>query len=285
MPNPLRHCLSFAAPFLALTLLTVPARADNDVPDPAVAWELLARGLINDAHTAFVALSGPSARLGEAFALLQRQPLTPTNLERAETLFTALIGEPDAEISATARYQLARIPHTHRTTPDLALARQRYLDLIAAHPGHLLAERAHIKLAIIDLYRVEPRLPRGQLLANYTATLATLTDSGVRRDLALLLAEARLRFEVEPALALDLLLKADAAGFARSSQRATAWIQIAELARLAGQVEIAHRYYRQFLAHFPRDARYLEIEERLAALPPLAALPAEPASSVAALLP
>ncbi len=81
------------------------------------------------------------------------------------------------------------------------------------------------------------------------------------------MADAALRFGYADAIALDHLLAADRAGIARAITQRDTLIRIAELARRADRPDIAAAYYGRFLQQFPRDARRLLVQERLAALP------------------
>jgi hypothetical protein len=62
------------------------------------------------------------------------------------------------------------------------------------------------------------------------------------------------------------LLAAERAGGMDAATRADVLTQIAELSRLGGDPAQAARYYRTFLAEYPRDTRQFPLRQRLAAL-------------------
>lgn len=288
MPRPTPSLCRLARALLAGTgSLTATLLAPAAEPAPASAsalapaWHAASLGLADDAFELFRDASGPEARLGEALALLIRQPKTDANLAAAATLLASLVA-PDvpAPIARSARYHLARIEHVHRTRPDLAAARTHYARLIADHPGAPLAERAVVKLALLEVYApgLDAASTRRAVFDAYVERLPGLRTASARRDLALVLADAAQRFAYSDPLALELLLTADAAGLARRQEQANVWVRIGELARDHGRVDLARTYYARFLATFLRDNRRLTIEERLAALPAAAPASAAPAS-------
>ncbi len=232
------------------------------------AWRDASLGLFKDALSAFQDASGPEARYGEALALLLRQPKTAGNIDRAAALLAELAAAaPDTEVGVAARYQLGRVEQVHRVTPDPVAARRIFSELVAAHPDHPLAQRAVVKLALLDLYERVPETVRRERFDAYAARSAELGDRGARRDLCLLLADTAQRFAYPPGLVLDLLLRADEAGVARRAEQASLCVRIGRLAADAGRPEIARRYLERFLAAYQRDSRRLMIEQQLAALP------------------
>jgi hypothetical protein len=292
---PIRHFRSHFCPTVVLSAIAVlfslwsRAAGDADAPSGRQAWQEASLGLFNSAHRAFAAEAPSSreARFGEAITLLNVQPKTNANLNRAAALFDELADSVPAsgadDIAISARYFLARIPQVHRSPPVPVEARRRFEQLIAATGGldgnvsvHPLAQRALVEIAIIDLYSAA--LPENDLRVRITALAArgaALTDTDARRDLHFTLGDAALRFRLGDELALEHLLAADAAGFSRLTVQASTWVCIAGIAHRTGRHDVAVTYYTKFLDTFVRDSRRRLVEERLATL----ALSGSPGSS------
>lgn len=253
-----------------LAALALPLFATEPAATPS-AWDQTALGLFKDAHLSFAAqpAADREARFGEAVTLLSLQPKTDTNLDRAASLFAALIAaKADDDLGISARYYLARIPQVHRATPDNAAALVLFRELDALNSPHPLAQRAVVQIALIELF--EPRLPASEIRSRYdrlAARSATLTEPSALRDFHMVMGDAALRFSLGETLALDHLLAADRAGIARAITQRDTWLRIAELARRTGRTDVSKTYYSKFLDTFPRDSRRLTVKERLAALP------------------
>ncbi len=255
-------------PFLFLAVL-LPAADPGDPPSP---WDQATLGLIREAYRNFARQAGPNreARFGEAVTLLNLQPKTGANLDRAASLFTDIIAtEPADGLGVSARYYVARIAHVHRTSPDDATALRIYRELADLSSPHPLAQRALVQLALMEIF--EPRLDPAEVRVRFerlTARGAALTESSAVRDFHLVMGDAALRFNLGEAIALDHLLAADRVGLARAATQRDTWVRIAELGRRTGRNDIAVTYYQRFLENFPRDSRRRMIIERLAALLP-----------------
>ena len=257
---------------LVLLLLAglAPARAGELASAPADPWDQTALGLFKDAHHAFAQRPADDreARFGAAVTLINLQPKTDANLDRAESLLHALVADdPPDDLSVAARYYLARIPHVHRTRPDTARALAAYREIIALGSPHPLAQRAVVLAGLLSLH--EPRLgaeERAARHARVAADAASLDAPSARRDLHLILADVALRHDLGDETVLHHLLAADTAGIARAVTRRDTWLRTAEIARRSGRTEIAVLYYRRFLDQFQSDPRRLAVEERLAAL-------------------
>jgi hypothetical protein len=232
-------------------------------------WNLTAFGLLKEAHTAFAAqpASDREARFGEAVTLINLQPKTDPNLDRAAVLLSAIASaNATDDLGLSARYYLARIPQSHRATPDTAAALVIFRELASLDSPHPLAQRAVVQVALLELF--EPRVPAADVRARFDRLAvrgATLTDPSAVRDFNMVMADAALRFKYDDSLALDHLLAADRAGIARAATRRDTWLRIAELARRSGRHDVSKTYYTRFLENFPRDARRLLVQERLSA--------------------
>lgn len=268
---------------LLLLLLAAPLLAAEPAP-PESPWELAALGLFKDANRAFAQAPATDreARFGQASTLINLQPKTDANLTRADSLLAAVASENPADsLGLSARYLRARIAHIHRLSPDPAAALALYRELADSRADHPLAQRALVQIALLELF--EPDVSADELRSRHAALAdrdAALTEPSARRDFNLVLGDAALRLGLPDHVALDHLLRADQAGVARDHTRRDNWLRIAELARRSDRPAIAIAHYERFLAATLRDARRLDVEQRLAALRP-AATPSAPATASA----
>lgn len=222
-------------------------------------WGDAARGLVNDAYRQFEkAGTHREAQLGLAVTLVNVQPKTSANIERAAAILEVLRGND--ELGITATYYLARLEQVHRFTPDPGKALERYDQLYREHPGHPLAQMGVVKAALLRLYIT--RLPFEEV----EATGVKLSDPDAVRDFHLVLADAAGRLGLSDEQALKHLLAAEQAGLAKRKTAGDVWIRIGELARLSGKRDLAARYYGKFLEDFPNDQRAFLVRERSTAL-------------------
>ena len=261
------------------SVFAAPGGLPGSGPDPSTtAWREATRYLFRESEAAFAAApENTETRLGRAALLLLRQPRTQENLERAveELRPLAAAPAPDA-VAPLARYLLARIEQVHRPSPDLVSAAAHYRLLIQEHPGHLLAEQAWTKLALIELHA--PGLSSTERLAlhaEFAARADSLTHQPARRDLHLALGAIARQHALGDESILRHYVAADQVGVVRPVQRAGVQVIIGETARRLGRTDLAREYFERFLAEFPRDYRRRTIQDRLAALSP-ASLPAAP---------
>jgi hypothetical protein len=207
-------------------------------------------------------------RLALAASLLTAPPTSEGRLGEAEDLLRQLV---DGRHGAEALWLLARIPHVHRAAPDAAEAAVRYRRLIDTHPDHALAAQAEVKLAIIELAPLSragaDAARRDSLIAAHEGALPSLADPIARRDLRLVLAEARLHAGCQ-AEALTHLETAITDGLVSGPAVGDLLVRAGELARLLGEPARAAGHYRAFLAAFPRDQRAHLVRERLAGVAP-----------------
>lgn len=248
-------------------LFTLSAPLFAGQPSP---WDQTALGLFKDAHAAFAELPAGDrqARFGEAVTLINLQPKTDANLDRASALLSAIVatGATD-DLGVSSRYFLARIAQVHRSNPDSAAALALFRELAALDSPHLLAQRAVVQVALLELF--DPLVPAAEIRARHDRLAArgsTLADPAILRDFHLVMGDAAIRFNLGDEVALDHLLAADRAGIARAITQRDTWIRIAGLARRAGRTRVAVAYYERFLENFPRDSRRLMVREIIASL-------------------
>lgn len=227
-------------------------------------WREVSRLLVADAHRAFHsdASDAREARYGEAVTLLNKQPRTEANIERARRLFEQLAGPEGADdFSAAARYYLGRIEQVHRLTPNLPRAKEIYAELMADRPGDMYAQLAGVKLCLLNLYASGP--DRGQRLAAGEQLAGFFTLPEAKRDYHLAMADAYVRYAADDRRLLDHLLAADASTDMTRTARADIYARIVDAATRVGERRLAIDYCHRYLGLRLRAARVSLIEERL----------------------
>ena len=260
------------AVFAGLAMTIVASGAGGDADSLAQAWEKAARLLTNDAQVEFERLrekGGAEARaatFGTALMLLNVQPKTEGNIQRAAVLLDEVAAAREDDLSALAGYYRARIEQTHRLKPEREKAVELFTQLIERYPTHPAAQFAVVKRALIEIYDGSPREEKRRRMELLAQTASNLTYAPARRDLHMLLADSYARLFQDDEQALKHLLAADQAGIVRSKSRGSVWVRIGELAGRLGRTDVATEYYRRFLATYRRDSRHYTIEQRLKTL-------------------
>lgn len=249
--------------------MTATAGTRETRSDEASAWRDASMNLFNQAHLTLADLAHEpatrtrSVRLGEALTLLNLQPKTPGNIERAATLLEALCAEKSAdEAGISAAYHLARIAQWHREPRQLPDALARYDALADRFPQHWLGQLAVIKALVIRLYEPVPPEEARRRLAAADSLEPRLLEPALRAEFHQVLATAGARFGMEPAWRLPHLLAADELGVMRFNENKDFVLATAETARSCQQREIALKYYERFLAAAPRDERTTYVRQR-----------------------
>ncbi|WP_438479351.1 hypothetical protein [Oleiharenicola lentus] len=231
-------------------------------------WRDAAKLLVPDAHRAFLRATTASreSRFGEAVTLMNLQPRTETNLNRAIESLQALVQENRSdEFGLGAQYYLGRIEQAHRFVPNLARALEYYDALMRANPRHLYAQMAAVKAVVIRLYQTDSGSAAERLRAgNARSEFFTMPEA--QRDYHLAMADAYVRFGGDQAALLEHLLAAEWAGHLQRVSRADLYVRIADAAEKAGRKEMAALYCKKFLAEGTREARVNLVKRRLAAL-------------------
>ncbi len=252
----------------------VPAHAVSPSSGTAAAWRELGAARYREALASFRRLqkaesgSTPEARVGEAMALLNLQPVTASNRAEARAICAAVAaGAPEDPWTAQAHFLIGRIATIHTTPTDFAGARLHYRWLIDRQPGSELGQIAFVKYATLQL--TEP-VADDELRRRYESLVALepqLTEPSARRDFHLVLADACLYRGLGPEAALRHSLVAEAAGVQQPIRTATLLVRIAELSRTLGLKSQARRYYQRFLDEVgTSDLREKLVRERLVAL-------------------
>lgn len=235
-------------------------------PSLAAAWQMLSIGFYADAADQFT-VTGPSreARLGLAIVQLNRPPIMPSSLAEAQRQFTELAGGNDT-IGHAACYFLARLQQMHPMMPDPAAAARAYEQLVATGADDTWCRLALVKLAILRLTVLPAAGDAAARLAAVEPLLARTADPATRRDLHLVLAEARLNREIYDAITLGHLRAALSTTTASDTMRADLLIQIARVATLLGDRAMAQEHYERFLHDYPKERRCYTVSTALAHL-------------------
>jgi tetratricopeptide (TPR) repeat protein len=234
------------------------------------AWEEASRLLVNDANRSFNKIKnaeGEEKRVvlyGRAITLINVQPKTSTNIDKAKALFNEVIaGSETDDLSVASLFALARIAQIYQLRPDDEEAILLYTDLIKRHPNHTLAQKAYAKRAVLRAYSLkkEPDLEnRFQLIVKEAPLVIEPT---ARRDYMSLLANLAINLEKPPGLILDFLIQVEATGMLSERGLGDLYVRLGEFARAAGKKDIAIHYYNVFLNTSIRDMRRLIVRERL----------------------
>jgi hypothetical protein len=232
-------------------------------------WKELAGFLFHDAHETFLRDGSGSERtrtLGAAVSLLNDSPVTADKVAQAEAQLRGLVeGSAHDDVAVAARYMLARIAHLHRPAeiPEIEAA---YRGVMAAAPGHPLAQLAAGKLALVQLYQRPDLAVPARLAA--AAELASVAGGEQLPEAACAyyraLAGAALYYDVLDERVLAWLARADALGTRDIVAATSLRLQLAEVARALGHREQAIGFYRHYLATaVPTDNRYRTARERM----------------------
>jgi len=205
-------------------------------------------------------------RFDRAVSLLERQPATGEQVADARRLFAGLASGGDDDAGLGARYFLGRIAQFYQDRADPAEAARQYRLLIAAKPGSLWAQTALTRLAILQIYELDPGVSPEARIGAAERLLAEAANPAAASELHLILEDALFYFRLSPALALPHLLAAERLGRLDGPTRADVLVQIAEVSSLLGRTADARTYYGKLLAEFPRDERHYMVGLRLAAL-------------------
>jgi len=208
------------------------------------------------------------ARFGRAVALLDRQPVSPAQIEESRQLFTALADSGSDDAAQGARFFLGRIAQHHRQQPENAEAARQFRQLIAEYESSVWAQAALGRLALLQLYELDPAMPPAARVAEAEKLLAQAHTPAAQSDVHLALANAIFYFRLPVAGALPHLLAAEQLGRLDWTARSEVLIQIAELSRLGGERAQAAKFYREFLKENPRDLRHYIVKERIAEMDP-----------------
>lgn len=215
---------------------------------------------VNDANPALAR----EARFGRAIALLDRQPVSPSQINEAREIFRALADGGTDNPAQGARFFLGRIAQHHQAQPDAAEAARQFRQLIAEHEDSVWAQSALSRLALLQLYELEPGQPAAARVVETEKLLAHAHTAAAQSEVHLAIANAIFFHRLTATDALPHLVAAEKLGRMDWTARSEVLVQIAELSRLSGQRAKAAEFYRKFLQENPRDLRHYIVKERLA---------------------
>lgn len=266
LPFPHR-LLSAISAALGAGLLTLAA---NDSPLLDSAWDDAATLRVQEAYGNFSAAEKSKTGdprdvdFGLAVSLLNLQPRTTGNIDRAEALFTQLIiANPNDEVGIASQYYLARVEQVHRNAPNLPKALHIYDDLIRQHPDHFYAQTAITKVAILKLDALPSTADKSRMLVEVEQLRPLLKDPAARCNFALTLGNACILYHLGDEKAMHYLMEADALGIPVQVVEANVLIRIGNLATRLGRKEIAIAHFEHFLEKFPRNTRSYTVREKI----------------------
>jgi len=236
--------------------------------DLAAQWRKVGAYDSDGPHAVFARAQGREARLGEAVTLLNLQPKTARNIERAALLLDEVAAaDPGDELGISARYLRARLEEVHRSEPQPAEAARRYLELTRTGGAHPLAQQAVVRLTLLRLYPFDETGTPSERLAAAEALGAGLSDPAAIRDHAMLVGQACLYYQLPLTQARRHLERALAAGVLGSAIRADLLVTLGEISRELGDAPRAEQAYRAYLRENPQGDRTSAVKRRLAELP------------------
>ncbi len=272
-------------PALSLLLATAVALAFVGVArggELAAGWEALANYQADAALKIFVVgeqsadpAVGREARFGHGVALLTRQPVTAGQVDSARALFRALADSGTDEFAQGARFYLGRIAQHHQETPDPEEAARQFRQLLAEHPDSVWSQSALSRLALLQLYALDPGFSPDQRIAAAEKLLALARAPAAEGEVHIAIAEAIFYYRLPGGRALPHLLAAERLGGYDRVGRADILLQIAELSRLAGEKQQAAKFYHLFLTENPRDSANFNARMHLAEVEPPVSTPAK----------
>ncbi len=237
------------------------------------AWRALADYRAEDAVRIFERLAvgadpaaGREARFGQAVALLARQPITPVQIESARGILAELAAAGTDHVGLGARFYLARIAQHHAAQPDEAAAARLYRELIELRPESVWAQTALSRLAILQIYALDPALAPTERVARAERLIALACGPVAQSELHWLVAEAIFYYRLPPLPALPHLLAAERLGRLDAVTHADVLVQIAALSLKAGDPAQARAHFQKLLDTYPRDQRGYMVKRKLAEL-------------------
>ena len=146
------------------------------------------------------------ARFGRGVALLDRQPVTPGQVDEARQLFIALADSGTDDAAQGARFFLGRIAQHHLAQPDDAEAARQFHQLIAEHEESIWAQSALGRLALLEIYGLNTGATPAMRLANAEKLLAHARTPAAQSEVHYAIADAIFFYRLPSAGALPHLL-------------------------------------------------------------------------------
>jgi len=261
--------------FLLASTITVADAGDTrePTPDQAVlqAWEKATNYRYNEAYRAFLRLKKSAATsihreaaFGEALMLLNVQPKTAGNINRARELFITIesAGIED-DFAIQALYYTGRIFQTHQRVTDYENAARFFLRAIERAPDHAFGQLAVVKLANVWLYEPVPKSVKLERYGKLRELGENLTFRPARRDFNYVMGVACLCFDISEERAIEHLKDLEQVGLHQPRSLSSLYARIGETARKIGDNATAREYFQKFLDEFPRELRTQLVRDRL----------------------
>jgi len=236
----------------------------------ATGWEQASLFLFREAGEAFRKGKGMEPRerkLGEGLSLLNAQPRTRANLERALDLFAQVAAErADDDYGLIARLSGARTREIHLVPQEKERAREIYRELVAVKPGHPVCELAAARLVILELYEEMPPEELRERVRALAVLGEELRSREGKANFHYTLGMALVEMEGDPALALPHLRAAFELGMQNWQSDARLLVALGATAEALGERGLAQTAYERFVKTYRRDRRTYAIKARLEAL-------------------
>jgi len=244
-------------------------RAGEREEDP---WQAAATFLVSDAYQGFShskALGENDRKFGLAITLLNMQPRTQGNLERALKSFDEIAetvpkGEP---LNALARFFAARVREFYLPAPDLPGASDAYLALIKESTGNPVIELAAARAVMIATF-AEPSAgeqPIERVLALESLEPFLTTPEG-RREFHAAMGYALLDLGGDVSKAVDHFLAADRVGYTHKAAAMRLWLVAGAAAAKADRIREALVFYGKMVDTYPNDPRTFTVRQHMKAL-------------------
>jgi tetratricopeptide (TPR) repeat protein len=243
----------------------------NQDASPQQAWEKASSFLVNDACEIFKKISkNPQSntrevRLGLAISLMDAQPKSATNLNKARSTLESLIEDNSSdEVGLFARYALAHYYLLHAPERDFKSAMKIFLELFEQHPQKKVSQLA---LGYYSMLSLSPQVTGDpEFLSELTelenrAKRLTFPDAEILFHLAVAYA-ANLR-GFTPEKVVTHLRAAQETGLMDSRRLADSYVICGKLALKMGDYRIANEQFSRFVKEFPRDVRNHTIQQTL----------------------
>ena len=210
--------------------------------------------------------SAASIAFTRALAILNKQPKTQGNTERAARLFKKLNqAASGSEIGVASQYFLGRIAEIHRHPFNQEEALRYYRLLSNQHREHFFGQLAGHRIAMIQLY--DPSLSlseRQELFLELESLGEAMPNRHICSSFHFLMGRISLRLDLPTEVSLDHYLKCARLGIVADRFRGNVFLSIGNLARELGRKELAREYFAKFLGEFERDKRATLVKDRLA---------------------
>lgn len=197
-------------------------------------------------------------RLGEAAALLNVQPRTVANRERAKTLLSELVATPPADnITQAGHYLLGRIASVHEGATQYETARRHFS---AASKGNRNSSYAQLARAQLAVYALQGDTTSDHRIRAAAEHARALPAGAIRATVHWIIAQALLESASPPREALLFIELALADGLVTSAARADALVAATYLSALVSPSD-SPRWRETFLREFPRDPRAAHLRQ------------------------